>query len=215
MAEMKRQKRVEEEERAKVKDAARAVQEKKRLEMVIKWRREQAIIAERERVRMEQQHEAETQQERQRLEAEEADRVRRIPVVCQSCHGGGKCEECKGTGVFDALFLAPRVKDSALEFGSKRRGCVNCFGCDQGIRGPLMEGTGTCITCGGIGKFCTGFCLKSMARRLPASPSTRKTKDQEDTAELVSEACPRCGGAVRPSLQAARREWAGKGLAPC
>lgn len=227
-SELKREKILQRREREKRLEAERKAEDLKCQEMVKKWKLEQAIIADRERERAEIQRKAAEEKERKHAQEAELDRVRRIPVVCRTCDGNGMCQECKGTGVHQATFLSPKIEKHPLEFGTKKRGCEGCFGCNQGIRGELKQGNGTCSTCAGVGKFCTGWCSRpispitspfSRSRSRHANqdwPSSEKAPEKESAVAeqpATNEVCGSCGGGIRPSLEEAERLWDSLGVA--
>jgi len=192
--------------------------EKRRSAAVQQWKQQQLVIEEQERKRAEDLRKEREEQDRDRREAEEWERERRVPIPCQTCRASGTCQACGGSGIHDAVFLVSAVqtarRDGFLEFGSRTRGCTTCYGCDQGIRGKLQPGSGTCVTCGGARKFCTGLChVKPSVGRMRGSPSAPSSpmfcrSPKSSAAKSKPEACEICGGSVQPSLSDAQWLWA-------
>lgn len=76
----------------------------------------------------------------------------RQPKTCTACAGSGKCTACGGKGSFFALFLSASVgPDALLDFGRAQQGCQECGGYAQNIRGDLVQGSGKCLVCDGVG----------------------------------------------------------------
>jgi len=203
--EMKRQARMREIEGTQKREATKRVEDAKRQEMVKKWKAEQAAYAKQDAERAEIARKADHEKARIQEEAAEADRLQRIPVLCSTCKGGGMCQECQGSGVHSATFLAPSVVSHPLQFGTKTRGCTACMGCNQGIRGELRGGSGVCTTCSGVGKFCTGFCDRAASAH-QRHRARLSQKDEVPPDDSVEE-CKYCGGSKRPTLEDARALW--------
>lgn len=98
--------------------------------------------------------EGEERQRQQRAE-EEAERQRRMPKPCETCSGGGQCQDCMGKGFILSTFLVPKVcgKHDWKEHGRKLQGCDKCEGYSHNLMGELKKGSGNCAACNGTGKI--------------------------------------------------------------
>eukprot|EP00927_Polykrikos_kofoidii_P012357 TRINITY_DN15326_c1_g1_i1.p1 TRINITY_DN15326_c1_g1~~TRINITY_DN15326_c1_g1_i1.p1 ORF type:complete len:274 (+),score=69.76 TRINITY_DN15326_c1_g1_i1:111-932(+) len=108
--------------------------------------------AEEERRRLKREQE---ERERLRKEEEENDRRRRLPTTCQTCDGSGICQACEGKGHVFGLYLVQQVGhvESTQDYGKLMQGCTTCGGYMQGTRGALLQGSGKCPPCDGLGKI--------------------------------------------------------------
>jgi len=144
---------IQEQEKRKAERYKRRYEKEKRELEKTKAQRleEERIRAEREEARLNE----ERRKAREKWEAEEAERQRRMPWPCTNCQATGKCPDCQGKGGHMEIFLVSKVNmDSAknpLEFGRKAQGCPTCGGLVQGIRGEVIEGSGVCTVCNGHG----------------------------------------------------------------
>jgi len=159
-AQLKRQQKRQEIERARRAVLRAAVKEKAQKEQVRVWRAEVDRVRKMEEKRARDEKEAKDEEERIWNAVCDQETERRKPVSCETCNGSGVCPACDGVGTLEATFLATRPGAAAqdLEFGIKRRGCDSCQGWNQGIHGDIVPGNGVCVVCQGVGKFCTGHC---------------------------------------------------------
>jgi hypothetical protein len=105
-----------------------------------------------ERLAQEERERQEEEDRRLQAEQEQRDWLARQPKTCTTCMGSGKCTYCGGKGFFFAMFLSPSVgSDAMLDFGRAQQGCPECGGCAQNIRGDLVQGSGKCLDCDGVG----------------------------------------------------------------
>jgi len=109
--------------------------------------------ARRERLAQEERDRQEEEEKRKKAAEEHEDWLARQPKTCTTCVGSGKCTYCGGKGFFFAMFLAPSVgtHETTGDFGRAQQGCPECGGCAQNIRGDLIQGSGRCHKCDGVG----------------------------------------------------------------
>jgi len=148
----RRERQVREDEKRKRREEREARRRKQQEEE----QQRQRVLQEKERRERLAQEERERQEEEERrlkAQQEENERLARQPKTCTTCMGSGKCSVCDGKGFFFAFFLAPSVsKDTVMDFGRAQQGCPECGGCAQNIRGALVQGSGDCYKCDGVGK---------------------------------------------------------------
>jgi len=163
--------------------------------------RQRALEEKKQRERREQEERERHEEEERRLKAaqDHQDWLARQPKTCTTCEGSGKCTHCGGKGFFFATFLAPSVDTSAsLDFGRAQQGCPECGGCAQNIRGDLVQGSGRCLNCDGVGmvKPIVGerrppHLTKQLTRNLSDARRTRLhlragTREGDDLTDLLS-----------------------------
>jgi flagellar biosynthesis GTPase FlhF len=139
-----------------------------------KKRREQLAQEERER--------QEEEERRLKEQQEHSEWLARQPKTCTTCMGSGKCTHCGGTGSYFTMFLAPSVgTDAILDFGRMQQGCPECGGCAQNIRGDLLQGSGRCLNCDGVGMVTPVVerHRKSLTKTM-TNTSVRKTHSGQD-----------------------------------
>ncbi|CAK0896223.1 unnamed protein product [Prorocentrum cordatum] len=109
--------------------------------------------ARKERLELEERERQEEEERRLKALQDHEDWLARQPKTCTTCMGSGKCTQCGGKGFFFAMFLSPSVGLHATtgDFGRAQQGCPECGGCAQNIRGDLVQGSGHCHKCDGVG----------------------------------------------------------------
>ncbi|CAK0817598.1 unnamed protein product [Prorocentrum cordatum] len=106
----------------------------------------------RERLAQEERDRREEEERRLKEQLEHAEWLARQPKTCTTCTGSGKCLNCGGKGSYFTMFLAPSVSlDAMMDFGRAEQGCPECGGCAQNIRGAMVQGSGKCLNCEGVG----------------------------------------------------------------
>jgi hypothetical protein len=145
-----------------------------------------------EKMRMERlaQDEKERQEEEERrLKAaqEQSEWLARQPKTCTTCVGSGRCTHCGGKGVFFATFLASSVGVDSMDFGRAPQGCPECGGCAQNILGALVQGSGNCHMCNGVGmvtpKVDGKRRLRTMKTRIGFISSAKKSQTGLDSTD--------------------------------
>mmetsp|Transcript_70971 Transcript_70971/g.198034 ORF Transcript_70971/g.198034 Transcript_70971/m.198034 type:complete len:312 (+) Transcript_70971:25-960(+) len=200
-AEAERQRREREGLEAERKRRAEEREAVRRKQQEEDQQRQRALEEKKQRERREQEERERHEEEERRLKAaqDHQDWLARQPKTCTTCEGSGKCTHCGGKGFFFATFLAPSVDTSAsLDFGRAQQGCPECGGCAQNIRGDLVQGSGRCLNCDGVGmvKPIVGerrppHLTKQLTRNLSDARRTRLhlragTREGDDLTDLLS-----------------------------
>jgi len=142
--------------------------------------REQKLHEKQEKERLKREAEERLQQQR---EEEELERVKRMPKPCETCAGGGLCQECMGKGFILSTFLVPKVTGKDLmDHGRKLQGCDKCGGYCHNLIGDLKKGSGNCAACGGTGKI---WPVVDDAKSPPAYRSTQAWAERQGEVRLT------------------------------